>query len=246
MLDIAKAELFKLKNSRVLKFTMLCAFVAPFLTFFEFYSYKITNSSLTISFGEIFHQTLLFDLGLFSIILFLMIISYLFLSEFRNNTLKVILAVPVSKNKFILSKLIVFLVWVILIAILTFIGDLIFGCVASAYGFSLSLALNHLVNLIVGSISLYLALIPFVFVILWAKNIIPISICAFLLVIFNVLIYNMEYAVYSPWLAPALLISGEYINYSGSISISIGMIIFVAVIGFVLSLVYFNKKDISF
>lgn len=246
MLNIIKAELFKLKHSKILLFTMLCAFAAPFLTFFEFYSYKMTNSALTISFEEIFNQTLLFDLGLFSIMLFLLIVSYLFLSEFRNNTLKLVLAVPVSKNKFILSKIAVFLLWVILIAILTFVGDLIFGVMASAYGFSLNLALSHLFNLIIGSFCLYLAIMPFIFVILVAKNIIPISICAFLLAVINILIYNMEYAIYSPWLAPALLISGEYVNYSGNVLISVGIILAVAIIGIVLSLFYFNKKDISF
>lgn len=56
----------------------------------------------------------------------------------------------------------------------------------------------------------------------------------------------MEYAIYSPWLAPALLISGEYVNYSGNVLISVGIILAVAIIGIVLSLFYFNKKDISF
>lgn len=244
MLNLIETEFLKLKGSKIVLITLIGAFIPPFLSFFEFISYKMNNPALTISFSSLFNQTLLFTLGLFSIILFSLIISYLFLREFNDHTLKSVLSIPISRNEFLLGKFLMFLIWTLILGVFTFCGDLIFGFIVGATGFSLEIAILHLVKLVLGSFLLFLSMSPLILIVLWLKEIFAIVIISFCICIGNIFLYNWTLAPIFPWLSPSLLVSGEYINYSTGILIPLLSLVITFLIGLVLSRLYFNKTDL--
>ena len=183
--------------------------------------------------------------ALFAILLFAIMISYLFGREYNEHTLKTMLTIPVSRGKFLMSKYIMFLAWILILTVVTSMSTMAFGFVAGLEGFSIKIVVDSFLQLLFANVLLFLTFSPFVFVSLLITNMVPAMVGGAGLTLVNMLIYGQTWAPYVPWVCPYLIASGEIAEYSASVTVSYGIILATFVIGLVISYIYFTRTDVS-
>ena len=183
--------------------------------------------------------------ALFAIMLFSIMISYLFGREYNEHTLKTMLTIPISRGKFLLSKYVMFLVWILILTVVTSVSTLIFGFVAGLEGFTWKLFIDSFAQLLFANVLLFLTFSPFVFISLFITNMVPAMVGGAGLTLVNMLIYGQTWAPYVPWVCPYLIASGEIAEYTASITVSYGIILATFLIGLAISYVYFTRTDVS-
>jgi ABC-2 type transport system permease protein/bacitracin transport system permease protein len=183
--------------------------------------------------------------ALFAVMLFAIMISYLFGREYNEHTLKTMLTIPVSRGKFLLSKYVMFLVWIVILTVVTILSTAAFGFIAGLDGFSLKLFIDSFAQLLLASVLLFMAFSPFVFISLLITNMVPAMVGGAGLALVNMLIYGQTWAPYVPWVCPYLIASGEIAEYSASIAVSCGVILATFAIGLAISYLYFTRTDVS-
>ncbi len=233
-------EFLKLKRSKIFLLSLLGAILPPLLMFIA-----------VISFGEgqtfetLFTNVNMYMSAMFAVLIFAIIISYLFGREYNEHTLKTMLTIPISRGKFLMSKYLMFLVWIVILTVATSISTLIFGFAAGLEGFSLKLFADSFVQLLYANVLLFLTFSPFVFLSLFITNMVPAMVGGATLTLMNLMVYGQNWAPFVPWVCPYLIASGEIAEYSASISISYGIILATFVIGLVISYMYFTRMDVS-
>ena len=179
------------------------------------------------------------------LIIFAIIISYLFGREYNEHTLKTMLTIPVSRGKFLLSKYVMFLVWIVILTVVTSVSTLAFGFAAGLDGFSVKLFVESFAQLLYANVLLFLTFSPFVFVSLFITNMVPAMVGGAALALVNLMVYGQKWAPFVPWTCPYLIASGEIAEYSTSISVSYGIVLATFAIGLAISYIYFTRTDVS-
>ena len=154
------------------------------------------------------------------------------------------LTVPISRGKFLISKYVMFLIWILILTVVTSISTLAFGFVAGLSGFSLQLFINSFAELLFANVLLFLTFSPFVFISLFITNMVPAMVGGATLTLVNLLVHGQSWAPYVPWACPYLISSGEIADYSVSMMIPYGVILATFIIGITVSYIYFTKKDV--
>ena len=183
--------------------------------------------------------------AMFAVMIFAIIISYLFGREYNEHTLKTMLTIPVSRSKFLLSKYVMFLVWIVILTVVTSVSTLIFGFIAGLDGFSLSLFAECFAQLLYANVLLFLTFSPFVFISLFITNMVPAMVGGAALALVNLMVYGQNWAPFVPWVCPYLIASGEIAQYGVSITVSYAIILVTFLIGLVISHSYFIKTDVT-
>lgn len=180
-----------------------------------------------------------FYLTLFSIIFTAIIINYLFTVDIETHTLKSIIPVPVSRDEYIAGKLIAMLLWMMILALITIAASFILFPLSGMSGFNLNLILTGAVNYLAGTIMLFLVMIPFAFLTVFTENTSAGLVISVFIVFLNLL--DRKELAYNPWILPSKLAFGQ-----GNLSLILayGIVIAVAVIGYVLLRETFSKRDI--
>lgn len=242
--DLIYCEFLKLKNSKMFLISILGAIVTPLMIFAGILKAKLSNESKAITYTDIFEQSNLYVMLIFGLIVYSVIASYLFYREYTENTLKTILTIPISKISFIIGKYLMLLFWLFGLTAVTWVFTLLFGIVSNADNFSFSLLLKYLFQYFTGAIFLWMTITPFVCITLCCKNIVAPIIVATAVAMANLVLTNESLAVYFPWSASYIIVSGKLGNYDISMFQAIMPIIIVAIAGFVFSIVYFIKEDV--
>lgn len=216
------------------------AILPPLLMFIAVFAFDEANT-----FDALFTNVNMYMSALFAILLFAIMISYLFGREYNEHTLKTMLTIPVSRGKFLLSKYIMFLVWIVILTVVTSLSTVIFGFIAGLEGFALKLFVDSFAELLFANVLLFLTFSPFVFVSLLITNMVPAMVGGATLTLVNLMINGQTWAPYVPWVCPYLIASGEIAEYSTSITVSYGVILATFIIGLFISYIYFTKTDIS-
>ena len=138
-----------------------------------------------------------------------------------------------------------FLVWIIILTVVTSLSTAVFGFIAGLGGFSINLLITSFAQLLFANILLFLTFSPFVFLSLFITNMVPAMVGGATLTLVNLMIYGQTWAPYVPWVCPYLISSGEIAQYSTSITVSYGIILATFVIGLAISYIYFVKTDVS-
>ena len=198
----------------------------------------------TQSFDALFSTVNMYMSALFAILLFSIIISYLFGREYNEHTLKTMLTVPISRGKFLISKYVMFLIWILILTVVTSLSTLAFGFAAGLTGFTLQLFINSFAELLFANILLFLTFSPFVFISLFITNMVPAMVGGASLTLVSLLVNGQSWAPYVPWACPYLISSGEIADYGVSLMIPYGVILVTFLIGIVVSYIYFTKKDV--
>ena len=216
------------------------AILPPFLMFIA-----VTSFDEGQTFEALFTNVNMYMSAMFAVMIFAIIISYLFGREYNEHTLKTMLTIPVSRSKFLLSKYVMFLVWIVILTIVTSISTLIFGFIAGLDGFSLSLFAKCFAQLLYANVLLFLTFSPFVFISLFITNMVPAMVGGAALALVNLMVYGQNWAPFVPWVCPYLIASGEIAQYGVSITVSYAIILVTFLIGLVISHSYFIKTDVT-
>ena len=240
MLTFIEMEFLKLKRSNIFLLSLMGAILPPFLMFIAVFAFDEGNT-----FELLFNNVNMYMSALFAVLLFAIMISYLFGREYNEHTLKTMLTIPVSRGNFLLSKYVMFLVWILILTVVTSLSTLVFGFIAGLEGFSLKLFIDSFIQLLFANVLLFLTFSPFVFLSLVITNMVPAMVGGAGLTLVNMLIYGQIWAPYVPWVCPYLIASGEIAGYSTSISVSYGIILATFVIGLIISYIYFTRTDVS-
>ena len=239
MLTFIKMEFLKLKRSKIFLLSILMAALPSVLMFIATFAFDETQS-----FDALFSTVNMYMSALFAILLFSIIISYLFGREYNEHTLKTMLTVPISRGKFLISKYVMFLIWILILTVVTSISTLAFGFAAGLSGFTLQLFINSFAELLFANILLFLTFSPFVFISLFITNMVPAMVGGSSLTLVSLLVNGQSWAPYVPWACPYLISSGEIADYGVSLIIPYGVILVTFLIGIVVSYIYFTKKDV--
>ena len=240
MFTFIEMEFLKLKRSRIFLLSLLGAVLPPLLMFIA-----VTSFDEGQTFEALFTNVNMYMSAMFAVLIFAIIISYLFGREYNEHTLKTMLTIPVSREKFLASKYTMFLVWIVILTVVTSISTLAFGFAAGLDGFSLKIFADGFVQLLYANVLLFLSFSPFVFVSLFITNMVPAMVGGAGLALVNLMVYGQNWAPFVPWVCPYLIASGEIAEYSTSITVSYGVILATFVIGLVISYIYFTKTDVS-
>jgi ABC-2 type transport system permease protein/bacitracin transport system permease protein len=240
MLTFIEMEFLKLKRSNIFLLSLFGAILPPLLMFIAVFAFDEGHT-----FDLLFKNVNMYMSALFAVMLFAIMISYLFGREYNEHTLKTMLTIPVSRGKFLLSKYVMFLVWIVILTVVTSISTLVFGFIAGLDGFSLKLFIESFARLLLANVLLFMAFSPFVFISLLITNMVPAMVGGAGLALVNMLIYGQTWAPYVPWVCPYLIASGEIAEYSASIAVSYGVILVTFTIGLAISYVYFTRTDVS-
>ena len=239
MLTFIKMEFLKLKRSKIFLLSILMAALPSVLMFIATFAFDETQS-----FDALFSTVNMYMSALFAILLFSIIISYLFGREYNEHTLKTMLTVPISRGKFLISKYVMFLIWILILTVVTSLSTLAFGFAAGLSGFTLQLFINSFAELLFANILLFLTFSPFVFISLFITNMVPAMVGGASLTLVSLLVNGQSWAPYVPWACPYLISSGEIADYGVSLIIPYGVILVTFLIGIVVSYIYFTKKDV--
>ena len=240
MFTFIEMEFLKLKRSRIFLLSLLGAVLPPLLMFIA-----VTSFDEGQTFEALFTNVNMYMSAMFAVLIFAIIISYLFGREYNEHTLKTMLTIPVSREKFLASKYIMFLVWIVILTVVTSISTLAFGFAAGLEGFSIKIFAEGFAQLLYANVLLFLSFSPFVFVSLFITNMVPAMIGGAGLALVNLMVYGQNWAPFVPWVCPYLIASGEIAEYSTSITVSYGVILATFVIGLAISYIYFTKTDVS-
>ena len=240
MLTFIEMEFLKLKRSNIFLLSIMGAILPPLLMFIATFAFDETQT-----FEMLFSSVNMYMSALFAILLFAIMISYLFGREYNEHTLKTMLTIPVSRGKFLMSKYVMFLAWILILTVVTSMSTMAFGFVAGLEGFSIKIVVDSFLQLLFANVLLFLTFSPFVFVSLLITNMVPAMVGGAGLTLVNMLIYGQTWAPYVPWVCPYLIASGEIAEYSASVTVSYGIILATFVIGLVISYIYFTRTDVS-
>ena len=240
MFTFIEMEFLKLKRSKIFMLSLLGAILPPLLMFIA-----VTSFDEGQTFEALFTNVNMYMSAMFAVLIFAIIISYLFGREYNEHTLKTMLTIPVSREKFLVSKYVMFLVWIVILTVVTSISTLAFGFAAGLDGFSLKIFADGFAQLLYANVLLFLSFSPFVFVSLFITNMVPAMVGGAGLALVNLMVYGQNWAPFVPWVCPYLIASGEIAEYSTSITVSYGVILATFVIGLAISYIYFTKTDVS-
>ncbi|MBI9048619.1 MAG: ABC transporter permease [Anaerolineaceae bacterium] len=249
MFDLVYCEFAKLKHSNMLLISFLGAFVAPSMMFIEAIRIHASQPERAFGIGDMYSSCLLYSMLLFGTVVYVVIGSYLFSREYTENTLKSILTIPVSKSSFLISKFIMFLIWIQVLTLITWASMLMFAAIFIAMYHSMTLdwmvAMQYLGSMLLGGLLLFITLSPFIFVTLWTKQVVIPVIAATAIVMGNAALANESLGALFPWTATFLLVSDRLVDTGYSIGLSMGLIILVSAVGFGLSAWYFANEDVK-
>ena len=240
MLTFIQMEFLKLKRSKIFLLSLIGAILPPLLMFIA-----VTSFDEGQSFKALFSNVNIYMSAMFEVLIFAIIISYLFGREYNEHTLKTMLTIPVSRSKFLASKYIMFLVWIVILTVATSLSTVIFGFIAGLEGFTLKLFIDSFAQLLFSNVLLFLTFSPFVFLSLFITNMVPAMVGGAALSLVNLMVYGQNWAPFVPWVCPYLIASGEIAQYTTSITVSYGIILATFLIGLAISYIYFTKKDVS-
>lgn len=231
-------EFLKLKRSKIFLLSVMGALLPPVLMFIA-----ATSFGEAQSFQALFENVNMYMSAMFAILIFAIIISYLFGREYNEHTLKTMLTIPISREKFLISKYIMFLVWIVILTAVTSISTLILGFVAGLEDFTAMLFIKSFAELLYANVLLYLTFSPFVFISLLITNMVPAMVGGATLSLINLMVYGQSWAPFVPWTCPYLIASGEIMEYGAGIAMSYGIILATFLIGLAVSYIYFTKSD---
>ncbi|WP_406536414.1 ABC transporter permease [Methanobrevibacter sp.] len=240
MLTFIKMEFLKLKRSNIFLLSLMGAVLPPLLMFIAVFAFDEGST-----FDMLFTNVNMYMSALFAIMLFSIMISYLFGREYNEHTLKTMMTIPISRGKFLISKYVMFLVWILILTVVTSLSSLVFGFIAGLEGFTLKLFIDSFAQLLFANVLLFLTFSPFVFISLLITNMVPAMVGGAGLTLVNMLIYGQNWAPYVPWVCPYLIASGEIAEYATSPTVSYGVILVTFLIGLAISYIYFTKTDLA-
>jgi bacitracin transport system permease protein len=243
LVNLLITELLKLKRARMFLISLVGASAAPIMVFIGSLDYRVRKPGEPFYFEQAFADTNLYVLLLIGVLLYGVITAFLFNREYVEDTLKSLLTIPVPRTELIVSKLILLLLWIQILSFVAWGLTFILGLIGQYDALSPGLLWNSWMKYMMGGCLLFLLSTPTIFVTLLFKNYVPTIIFTAVVTMCNVALANREYKVLFPWSAVHVVVENGFIpGYPAFYSYA--AILLTSAVGFIATVVYFNKSDI--
>ncbi|SHF03667.1 bacitracin transport system permease protein [Seinonella peptonophila] len=243
MVDLIYTELLKLKRANMVLVSLLGASAAPVIMFIAFLNMKSQKPDTEITFSVSFYNTNLNILMLLGVLLYGIITTYLFNREHEENTLKNLLTLPISRFKFMLSKMITLYLWIMLLTFFSWMLTLLLGLMGQFEGLSMEVLTNTMQQYLFGATLMLLMSTPTILVVFLTKSYVPTIIFNAVITLSNITLADSKYRVLFPWSAVHTIVSHSFVDDYAPI-LSYLSILIVSSISFVLATLYFYRLEI--
>lgn len=249
MLNLISCEMKKLKNSKIIILCIIGAFAVPAMMLIESIQTHFEHPERIFTLSDIYDNSLLYAMLLMNMMICVAIISYIFSREYLDNTLKTVLPIPVSRIKLLIGKYAVTLLLTLLINIITWAGILLFSgiyhSIFTISEFSLTVALNWLMKFLYSGVLIFFTATPFSYLAMKTKGFVAPMVISAAIVMGSAAISNQNLAALYPWTATFFLVKGSLTSKGYPILLSIIIILFISLLGFLATFKYFSNEDLK-
>jgi len=164
------------------------------------------KAQLAMSTAEwsVFFGVLAQAIAIGGVIVFSIVTAWIFGREFSEHTAKELMALPTSREKIVIAKLAVVSVWVLIVAIWVYLVGLVIGYLVDIPGWTIPLATQSFVDLLVTALMTLLLMTPVAFIASVGRGYLPPLGWAVLTIFFSQIIAATGWGDWFPWSVPAL------------------------------------------
>ena len=249
MLNLVHCELLKLKRSKMVLISILGGLSTPCLMFAEALQNHFRHPERMITLSDIYSNSLMYVMLLTNMVIYVAIIAYLFIREYSEHTLKTILPIPISRTRLLIVKFFTLFLWIIMLTGVTWIGIFILsGIYHIAFhleGYCLFTASVWLLKFLFGGVLMFATVSPFAYIAQKTKGFVVPIIIASVIVMGSAALSNQDMGALYPWTATFFIVNERIQNTGYPMFLSIGLITFVSVMGFLLTFFHFKKEDLK-
>lgn len=247
--NLIYSELLKLKGSRMKLISIIAVLSTPAMIFIEALQSHYEHPERVVKLEDMYDNSLLYVMILTNMMIYVAITAYLFSREYTEKTLKNILPIPVSRNKFVLGKFLILFLWIIELTLITWIA---MSVLASLYHFLFGISefygyvfVSWLIKYLLSGVLMFLTITPFAYIAEKTKGIVAPVIAGSVIVMGSAALSNQDLGALYPWTGAYFLIKGR-IESTGFSPILTGIIIAVLIaVGFIMTFNFFNKEDLE-
>lgn len=243
--SLMQCEWLKLRNSKMILVSILGAMVTPFMIMVEILKERMSDPEYQVTYYNVFDQSNFYMILLFGLIVYTVFAAFLFSREYTENTLKMIVTIPVSRVGLLISKFIVLLIWCILLSFMSWLFCFLVANITGATGLSTAILTKSIIENMLSTAILVFLLTPLIFLSIYTKGIVIPVIASATLLMMNAALSNEELAALFPWSAIYMVATNRVEETGYSIELSVLIIIITSIIGMILSIWYFGKNDIK-
>lgn len=246
MLNLIKGEFLKLKRSSVFRISLLGSCIIPLLILMVLVKFALIDNVSTWDFAQLFEQNITYLCIFFGLLLNMLIASYIFNREYKEHTIKAILTTQVTKSEYFTSKIIVYIIWSLMLTLISLILVLLIGLVFHAPGLSAKLLAQSFMGVMLADFMLSLVALLAVFITLLFKSIIPPIIIGMGISLGSMMILNDKFSIYYPTTSILYLFTPEKQLIPAGFNSSITLVVVgsIAIISILLSWIYFKKTSV--
>lgn len=253
MNNILYGEWLKLKRSKIIIIGLLGSMIVPLFVIFNTLQHYFKNPNTVIYLFSLYDSAIMFLMLLFAPLVMSIFAVWLISREYSEKTLKTIFSVPVSRNKFLIGKFLIFYILVQLFMVLSWAHIFILAVICKLFVNvklvitipTVLFLIRILFKMVYGGTLLYMTLTPVIYLSIRNKGFITPLIFAVAVCLFSVILSGSGIAGFFPWTASYLLVSGRSGNGGCPPFISLFIIILVFAISFVSAMNRFLKEDIT-
>ncbi len=249
MADIVYCEWKKLKRSKIITTGVLGSFIVPFLVVVNQIRISFADASVDLSMGGIYEDSIMFIMLLFGPLVMAVVAVWLVSREYTEKTLKTIFAIPIGRGRFLAGKFIMFFLLVLLFMLLSWVNIIAVSVICNLFlevtQITFVSAVYILIRMLKGGLLLSATLTPFIWLALRTKGTFAPFVVIAALSLLNVVLSGSPIAGFYPWTASYLLLTGRIAGMGSSVFTGTMIILSVCLIGIVLSIWEFQKKDIG-
>lgn len=250
-----QAELIKIKYANIIWVTCIAFSLAPimgavFILIVENPDAVAKSGGLAVK-AEAMHfegnwpsyfSILTQAIGVGGVLIFGFIASWIFGREYAEGTAKDLLSLPTSRNKILNAKFIVYILWCFALTISNLCIGLIIGLILKLPVIEWHIFIQLLSDYFFTAVITICIGTPIALFALWGKGYLtPLGFVALILV-FAQVIAAAGYGSYFPWAIPGLFSSGAELKATLNVT-SYLILLITGILGYVTTLLYWNKAD---
>jgi ABC-2 type transport system permease protein len=165
-----------------------------------------TKAQLAMSTAEwaTFFSVLSQAIAIGGVIVFSIVTAWVFGREFSDHTAKDLMALPVSREKIVIAKLIVISVWVFIVVIWIYLVGLVIGYLVDIPGWTTELAWQSFTDVLATAGMTLLLMTPVAFIASMGRGYLPPLGWAVLTIFFSQIVAATGWGDWFPWSVPAL------------------------------------------
>lgn len=165
-----------------------------------------TKAQLAMSTAEwaTFFSVLAQAIAIGGVIVFSIVTAWIFGREFSEHTAKDLMALPVSREKIVVAKLIVISVWVFIVSAWLYLVGLLIGYLVDIPGWTTQLAWQSFKDVLATALLTLLLMTPVAFIASMGRGYLPPLGWAVLTIFFSQIVAATGWGDWFPWSVPAL------------------------------------------